>query len=352
MSGTVEPRPLEAKEGRKRIVITGGCGFIGHHVVAHFVQNLPDYEIIVLDKLTYASQGLDRLRAIGVEHRVKLFAVDLALPLTSGLRREIGRNVEFVVHLAAETHVDNSISNPVPFVMNNVASTLTMLEFARSLPKLRMFIYFSTDEVYGPALGSTAFREDDRHRPANPYAASKSASEQICLSYSNTFQVPVFIVNVMNAFGERQHPEKFIPKVIQKVLAGETVYIHSYPDRSQAGTRFYIHARSIAAAILFLLERGRPGETYHLLGDREVDNLQLAQMIAGYVGRPLKYEMVDFHSTRPGHDLRYGLDGSKMERLGWKLPRLFEASLAETVRWTLEHPEWLEADQWSADAKL
>ena len=150
------------------------------------------------------------------------------------------------------------------------------------------------------------------------------------------------IINVMNAFGERQHIEKFIPSTIRKVSHGEKVLIHSYPDKKKAGSRFYIHARNIAAAVLFLLKSGEIGEKYNVVGEKEVDNLEMAQLIAKYVGKELKYEMVDFHSERPGHDLRYGLCGKKMKAMGWALPIDFEESLQKTVEWTLQNKQWLE----------
>jgi dTDP-glucose 4,6-dehydratase len=146
----------------------------------------------------------------------------------------------------------------------------------------------------------------------------------------------------MNAFGEKQHIEKFIPKVIKSVITGDKVYIHSYPDKKQSGTRYYIHARNISAAVLFLLEKGNIGESYNLTGEEEISNLDIAQMIANVIGKPLNYEMVDFHSSRPGHDLRYGLDGSKMNEMGWRLPIDFKKSLEKTVQWTLKNKEWLE----------
>jgi dTDP-glucose 4,6-dehydratase len=217
-----------------------------------------------------------------------------------------------------------------------------MLEYARELPSLKTFFYFSTDEVFGPALGDTLYKEWDRHRPTNPYSASKSAGEQLCVSYENTYKVPLMTVNVMNAFGERQHVEKFIPLCIKKVLNGDKVYIHSYPDKQRSGTRFYIHGRNIANAVLFLIQNGKIGEKYNISGEREVSNLEMAQLIAEYVGKELNYEMVDFHSDRPGHDLRYGLDGSKLFSMGFKLPLNFEESLKKTVKWTLENQQWLE----------
>ncbi len=221
-------------------------------------------------------------------------------------------------------------------------STVHLLEFARELPNLELFFYFSTDEVYGPALGDKLYKEDERHKPTNPYSASKSAAEQICVSYHNTYKVPVIRINVMNAFGERQYVEKFIRKVIKKVLNDEVVEIHSYPDKKRSGTRFYIHARNIAAAVLFILIKGKVGEAYNVTGEREVSNLEMAQFIAKVMGKGLKYEMVNFHASRPGHDLRYGLDGNKLAKMGWRLPISFEDSLRKTILWTLENQVWLE----------
>ena len=186
------------------------------------------------------------------------------------------------------------------------------------------------------------YKEWDRHRPTNPYSASKSAGEQLCVAYENTYGVPLMTVNVMNAFGERQHVEKFIPLCLKKVLRGEKVFIHSYPDKKTSGTRFYIHARNIANAVLFLIQNGSLGEKYNISGEREVSNLEMAQLIAKFAGKTLDYEMVDFHSDRPGHDLRYGLDGSKLFGMGFKLPVDFEESLRKTVEWTMENQEWLE----------
>ena len=326
----------------KTVLITGGCGFIGHHFVEHiFVKT--DWNIIVLDKLTYASHGLERLRNTETldSGRVKVFTYDLSHPLSIGLKKELG-DVNYIVHMAADTHVDNSISTPVPFIKNNIMSTVHMLEYARTLSNLDIFFYFSTDEVYGPALGNKLFQEDERHNPTNPYSASKSGAEQLCVAYHNTYDVPVMRINVMNAMGERQHVEKFIPKVIKKVLNDELVEIHSYPDKKTSGTRYYIHARNIAAGVLFLLENGTIGESYNLTGEKEVSNLEMAQIIADTIGKPLKYEMVDFHSDRPGRDLRYGLDGNKMKKMGWSLPVDFETSLRNTVKWTVDNQIWLE----------
>tara|TARA_B100001093_G_C26847461_1_gene1023544 strand:+ start:2899 stop:3900 length:1002 start_codon:yes stop_codon:yes gene_type:complete len=329
----------------KTILVTGGCGFIGHHFVEHVINNTK-WNIIVIDKLTYASMGFKRFDekifndAIS-NKRLKIITWDLSHEFSVGLIKELG-DVNIIVHMAAETHVDNSIKNPVPFVKNNIMSTLNLLEYSRMLKGLEIFFYFSTDEVYGPALGDKLYKEDERHNPTNPYSASKSGAEQLCVSYHNTYKIPIIRINVMNAFGEKQHVEKFIPKVIKKVLNEEVVQIHSYPDKKKSGTRFYIHARNIAAGVLFLLNNGTIGESYNLTGEREVSNLEMAQIISTVINKELKYEMVDFHSDRPGHDLRYGLDGNKMFDMGWKLPINFEDSIKKTVLWTLNNKEWLE----------
>ena len=326
-----------------KLLLTGGCGFIGHHFAEHLYKNT-DWEIIILDKLSYASNGFERLRDTKIlnDKRLKIFTNDLINPIPDGIKKEIGQDVDYIVHMAAETHVDNSIKDPKTFLDNNIGSTFNMLEYARSLPNLKQFFYFSTDEVFGPALGDTLFKEWDRHKPTNPYSASKSAAEQICIAYENTYKLPLIIVNVMNAFGERQHVEKFIPLCIKKLLNNEKIYIHSYPDKKKAGTRFYIHGRNIAAAVLFLIKNGKLGEKYNIAGEREVSNLEMAQMIARFMNKELNYEMVDFHKDRPGHDLRYGLDGNKLFNMGFKLPLNFEESLKKTVDWTIRNQKWLD----------
>lgn len=326
----------------KKILLTGGCGFIGHHF-AEYVHKHTDWDIIIIDKLSYASMGLNRLRNnnLLLSPRVKVFAFDICQGFSDGIKQEIGNDINYIVHMAAETHVDKSIAEPFKVITNNVNSTINLLEWARTLKKLEIFFYFSTDEVFGPALGDTLYKEWDRHKPTNPYSASKSAAENICIAYENTYKIPLMIVNVMNAFGERQYVEKFIPLCIKKILNEETIYIHSYPNKLKSGTRFYIHAQNIASAVLFLIQNGTIGEKYNIAGEKEVSNLDLALLISKFVGKELKYEMTDFHSSRPGHDLRYGLDGTKIYKLGWKPTFNFEQSLEKTVKWTLNNLEWL-----------
>lgn len=324
-----------------RALVTGGAGFIGHHLVEHILR-ATDWRVVVLDRLD-TSGSLQRLTEISDwgRHRKRVDFVwhDLKAPIPSRLAAQIGV-VDYVFHLAAGTHVDRSITDPLAFVYDNVVGTAHALEWARANPPGR-FLYMSTDEVFGPAAQDAAYREWDRYNAGNPYSATKAGAEELCLAYHNTYGVPVQIVHCMNAIGERQHVEKMVPNTIRKVRDGEIVTIHANKTKTQAGSRFYIHARNIADALLFVLSHGDTGNKFNIVGEREVDNLELAQMIAHHVGRPLRYEMVDFHSSRPGHDLRYALDGSKLADMGWSPPVSFDAGLERVVKWTLLHPEWL-----------
>lgn len=344
----------------KRILVTGGCGFIGHHFIEHLIKNT-DWNIVVFDRLNYASGGFDRLRDINVfdEKRVAILAADFTNPIREGLAREIG-DVNYIVHMGANTHVDNSITNPREFVHDNVNGTVEVLEFAKTLKNLEKLIIFSTDEVYGPASDHINYKETDRFNPTNPYAAAKAGAECMAMAYANCYKLPIIITNTMNVFGERQHPEKFIPMCIRKISAGESITIHSHPDKIRAGSRFYIHARNVASAVCFLLQNLDMGQTmyyqdekgmpqfrhrYNIVGEKEMTNLELAQFIATTLNKELKYDMVDFHSSRPGHDLRYSLDDTKMRQLGWQSPKTFEESLAKTINWhflTAQNKRWFE----------
>jgi len=316
----------------------------------------------VLDRLNYASKGFDRLRDIQAydDKRVHRLTHNFTLPLEDGVAYEIGQ-VEYILHLGAETHVEKSISDPRPFVYSNVIGTMEMLEFARKQDNLKAFVYFSTDEIFGPAAipvpkakvyteGSyswphESYQEWDRYNSTNPYSATKAGGEELCLAWANTYKLPVIITHCMNVFGERQNAEKFIPNTIRKVLAGEKVLIHSNPDKTKAGSRFWIHARNVAAAVSFILEKGQLRDKYNIVGEMEVDNLAMAELIADHFYKSLDYEMLDFHSSRPGHDLRYALDGSKMEGMGWKLPVDFYDSLDKTMNWYASHPAWLKQER-------
>jgi len=331
---------MEQKNLKNTVLITGGCGFIGHHFVEHFLKNTK-WNIVVLDKLTYASGGFDRVRDIKAfdDKRVLFLTTDLTRPISEGILQEV-KNIDYILHLAAETHVDKSIADPEPFVMSNIVGTLHILNLAKEISNLKAFVLFSTDEVFGPAPLNVAYKEWDRYNSTNPYSATKAGSEELTLSFMNTYSLPGFITHCMNVFGERQHPEKFIPLCVRKIVHGEGVIIHSDSTKTKSGSRFYIHARNVANAIYFLLDKFEQREKYNIVGEKEVTNLKLAQMIAKILDKELKYTLVDFHSSRPGHDLRYALDGTKMEKLGWKVPLTFEESLEHTVKWIVDRNFW------------
>ena len=314
---------------------------MGHHFVDYVLKNT-DWDIVVIDKLSYASHGLDRLRDINAlgNARVLVLGCDFSQPLSDGVRREIGE-IDYIMHMGAETHVDRSIENPEPFVMSNVVGTMHLLNFARTLPRLTWFVYFSTDEIFGPAPEGVSYKEWDRYNSANPYSATKAGGEELALAYANTYKLPLFITHTMNIFGDRQYAEKFIPKVIKSLLGGEKVTIHADSTKTQAGKRSWIHAENVSSALLFLLEHAKQREKYNIAGEREVDNLSMAQSIARVVEKSLSYELVDFHSSRPGHDLRYALDGAKLAEMGWHMPMTFEDSLERTIQWTLENRKWI-----------
>ena len=326
-------------------LITGGAGFVGHHLVEHLLLNT-DWNLVCLDRLD-TSGNLNRLDAViggsaDRKERVRFIYHDLKAPISPTLSQQIG-NVDYIFHLAAGTHVDRSITDPMSFVYDNVVGTGHLLEYARTIPHVRM-INFSTDEVFGPAPKHIFFAENDRYRAGNPYAATKAGAEQLCLAYHNTYGVNVIITHCMNIFGERQHVEKFIPLCVKRLLSGKEIEIHANKTKKKSGSRFYIHARNVASAALFIMRKGAPGEMYNIVGEKEVTNLSLANTIARLLFVPdsrKSLKLIDYHSSRPGHDLRYALDGTKLAALGWTPQVSFEASLSRTVRWMREHPEWL-----------
>jgi len=334
----------------KRVLLTGISGSIGTHTMIHIFHNT-DWEIVGL--ATYTHKGLvERITEMLSEHqeywsRLTLITHDLAKPFTKKLKRQIG-HIDYIINMAALSDVEASIQNPVPFVQNNINIALNTLEFAREA-KPGAFIQISTDEVYGASGEDQAHAEWSAIIPSNPYSASKAAQEAIAISYWRTYGVPVVITNTMNNFGEYQQYSKY-PVIIQRaIMNDEVLTVHG--TKEKLGTRYYIHSRNHSDALLFILKNlppylHTPGEVdrpdrYNIVGDKQVSNLELAQVIADLMGKKLKYELVDFHSTRPGHDLHYGLDGTKLKKLGWKSPLPFEESLRQTIQWQLEHSEWI-----------
>lgn len=337
----------------KRVLITGGAGFIGHHMIDFLLRN-SDCEIVTVDRLDY-SGNLNRVDDIikknpGAKNRIKVVFHDLKAeinPLTSNF---IGK-CDTIIHLAAASHVDRSITHPMEFIQDNIIGTANLLEYARRLDHLDKFLYFSTDEVFGAAPKGVDYKERDRYNSTNPYSASKAAAEELCVAYENTYKMPMKITHTMNVFGERQTPEKFIPLCIRKVRNNEIVTIHSNSQKTEAGSRFYIHANDVAQAVHLILDKdlktepdygGAKCSKFNIVGKEEIDNLSLAKMIADAQGKELRYEMVDFHSTRPGHDLRYSLSGDLMRSFGWEPQISISDRIKQVTNWYLENPEWLE----------
>jgi dTDP-glucose 4,6-dehydratase len=314
----------------KKVLITGACGFVGGHILEYFLDKT-DWNFVIIDKLSYAGR-LSRIRNLSnySEKRVRFVWHDLSAPINDFVKQEIGK-IDFIIHMAANSSVEDTIKYPLRSVYDNVLATVNLLEYAKVV-KPKLFNYFSTDEVYGPAPLNHNFDEQSWHRPSNPYSAGKAASEDYCYAYFITYGVPIFITNTMNVFGENQHPEKFIPTVIRKVASGETLPVYSNKAKTKAGSRFWIHGKAVADGLLFLLNgKAKPGERYHIVGT-EKNNLDLAKKIAKIIGKPLKYKMYDFHTSRPGHDLRYGMNGEKMAKMGWCLPYTIDEYLEQTVK--------------------
>lgn len=361
MASSTRSYRLVGKE-MKRVLLTGGGGSIGVHVIAHIMHNT-NWEVVGIDSFRHKGE-YDRITRVCKNHpnwldRIKMIQHDLAAPMTERQIKSLGE-IDYVLHLASLSDVQGSIDDPVPTIRNNVDITLNTLELARTLwdlpadpvkqpPEGTAFILFSTDEVYGPAEKDQAHKEWSTILPSNPYAASKAAQEAIAISYWRSYNVPLIITNTMNNFGEMQQPNKYPVKIQKAVEGGEEVTVHTSAD-GQVGTRYYLHSRNAADALLFILNQGvymhTPGyvdkpDRYNVVGDIQLSNLELAEVIADLMGKDLKYKLDDFHSKQPGHDLHYGLDGEKLEKLGWNPPVNFTESMKNTIEWQQRNKEWI-----------
>ncbi len=342
----------------KKVLITGGAGFIAHHLIYHILKTT-DWDIVSLDRLDY-SGNLNRLDDIIQDlpnkdrSRIKIVFHDLKAELNPIIKKEIG-DVNIILHLAAGSHVTRSIINPMEFVMDNVIGTAHILEFARYLQSngspLDKFVYFSTDEVFGPAPSGIDYKENDRYNSSNPYSATKAGGEELSVAYHNTYGLPIIITHTMNVFGERQHPEKFIPMCIKNIRDDQVVTVHADKSKETPGTRHYIHAIDVSEAILFLLNSNIKNEPdwggakcpkFNIVGSEEISNLEIAELIAKAQNKELKFKMVDAHSSRPGHDLRYSISGEKMRSLGWSPKIKLPSRIEQLVKWSLDNPSWIE----------
>ena len=326
----------------KNILITGAAGFVGHHCIDHILKNT-DWNVLVIDSLNYAGDMNRITDSKSFNHsRVKFLWHDLRAPISKAIHNHIG-NLDYLVHFAAESHVDRSLEDSVPFIATNVLGTANLLEYLKHFQPKCKTIIFSTDEVFGSAPEGVYFKEDDNFKPSNPYAASKAGQEMIAFSFAHAFKLPISISRSMNIIGERQHPEKFVPKTIRTILSGDKILLHGR-GRNDIASRCWIHARNVSDAVSFLLDKAQPGEFYHIVGE-EKTVLELADWICEVIkGRKLNDDeimFVEYPPERPGHDKRYALSGEKLMKMGWHSPVDLEDSLKKTVKWTLENQEWL-----------
>lgn len=326
-----------------RVLLTGAAGFVGHHILNYLVKRT-NWDVVGLVRCGKIGT-CERLRDLDLpEGRVQIVWHDLRSPINEYVAREIGE-VDHVIHAAAETHVDRSIDDPMCFAMANVIGTVNLLNYCRERGLRGWYLQFSTDEIFGTAMNGHAFAETEAPMPSNPYSATKVSCEQFVRAYETTYGLKGLVVRPVNIYGERQNPEKFIPKLVGLIRNGLTVKIHADLQSGATGYRKYIYAENVAKAIHFLLSHGPEDlggkRVFHITSDTELNNIVLANMVAEIIGNPLHYELVDFHRHRPGHDFRYTLSDTNMKSLGWELDEDFPKMLEKTVWWYLDHPKYL-----------
>ncbi|HUG54181.1 MAG TPA: dTDP-glucose 4,6-dehydratase [Vicinamibacteria bacterium] len=312
-----------------RVLVTGGAGFIGSNFVRHVVSAHPQWEVVVLDKLTYAGRR-ENLADVERHPGFSFVQGDIAdAEVVTGVLP----GCRYVVNFAAETHVDRSLYDAGSFIQTDVFGTFVLLEAARRSEGMELFVQISTDEVYG-SVEQGSSRETDALMPRNPYSASKAGADRLAYSYFATYGLPVIVTRASNNYGPYQFPEKVIPLFVTHAL--DHVPLPLYGDG--LNVRDWLHVDDHCRAVDFLLERGRPGEAYNVGGGNEVANIDLTHRILSLVGRP--ESLIRRVPDRPGHDRRYSLDCSKLRGLGWQPQVPFAEGLAATVAWYREHEPW------------
>ena len=331
----------------KKILITRGAGFIGSHVVRLFVNKYPDYLIVNLDKLTYAG-NLANLRDVENKPNYEFIKADI----TDGefiQKLFAERQFDGIIHLAAESHVDRSISNPLEFVITNVVGTVNLLNAARNIWKDnaegKRFYHVSTDEVYGSLGDEGFFTEDTRYDPHSPYSASKASSDHFVRAYHDTYGLPVVISNCSNNYGSFQFPEKLIPLFIHNISNNKPLPVYGKGENVRDWQRVEDHAQAIDV----IFHKGSSGETYNIGGHNEWKNIDLILLMCSIMDRKLGREkgtsenLITYVKDRAGHDLRYAIDSSRLQReLNWTPSLQFEEGLEKTVDWYLQNEEWLQ----------
>ena len=312
-----------------KILVTGGAGFIGSNFVRHVARARPDWEIVVLDKLTYAGRR-ENLAGLEGHPGFRFVKGDIADPQAVAA---VLPGCEYVVNFAAETHVDRSLYDAGSFIMTDVYGTFVLLEAARRAPGLKLFVQISTDEVYG-SVETGSSTESDALMPRNPYSASKAGADRLAYSYWATYRVPVIVTRASNNYGPYQYPEKVIPLFVTQALEDQPLPLYG----DGRNVRDWLHVDDHCRAIDLLLEKGVAGETYNVGGGNEVANIDLTRRILSLVGK--SESLIRPVADRPGHDRRYSLDCAKMRGLGWHPQVAFEDGLAGTVAWYRDHEAW------------
>ncbi len=331
---------------RKKILITGGAGFIGSHVVRRFVNNYPDYQVFNLDKLTYAG-NLENLKDIEKKENYTFIKGDITdADFITHLFQEI--KFDGIIHLAAESHVDRSISNPLEFVVTNVLGTVNLLNAARLIWNGqytdRLFYHVSTDEVYGELGDHGKFTETTPYSPNSPYSASKASSDHFVRAYHHTYGLPVKISNCSNNYGSHHFPEKLIPLMINNIMNNNPLPVYGKGEN----VRDWLFVEDHARAIDMIFHMGRMGETYNIGGNNEWKNIELVIFLCRLMDRKLSRQegesekLITFVTDRAGHDFRYAIDSGKlMSELQWQPSVTFEQGLEKTVDWYLSNQDWL-----------
>lgn len=319
----------------QRVMVTGGAGFIGSNYVHYALANHPNWEIVVLDKLTYAG-NLDNLS--DVRDRITFIEGDIANPDdVEQAVNENGNKVDAILNFAAESHVDRSLRDPLPFIRTNIEGTLLLLESARK-HQIQRFLHVSTDEVYGDLVGSDRHSlETDPLAPRSPYAASKSGAEHLVFSYGISYGLDVVITRGSNTYGLYQYPEKIIPLFITNALESKSLPIYG----NGSAVRDYLYVEDHCSGIDTVLHAGVSGQAYNLGARMEVNGIEVAKTILDLLDRP--ESLMQYVSDRPGHDYRYSVDPSAAESLGWQRQWDFQRGLAQTVAWYKQNPEWWQA---------
>jgi dTDP-glucose 4,6-dehydratase len=332
---------------KKTILITGGAGFIGSHVVRRFVNKYPDYLIVNADKLTYAG-NLENLTDIDKKRNYLFEKIDI-VDKQSVLNLFKKYSFDGVIHLAAESHVDRSITGPDEFVFTNIVGTVNLLNAAlaswKDAYEGKLFYHISTDEVYGSLGKEGLFTEETAYDPKSPYSASKASSDHLVRAYNHTFGIPVVISNCSNNYGPNQFPEKLIPLAINNIKNSKPIPVYGKGEN----IRDWLYVEDHASAIDLIFHRGKVGETYNIGGNNEWKNIDLILLLCKIMDKKLNRlagtseKLITYVKDRPGHDLRYAIDSSKLQNeLGWSPIPEFAVGLEKTVGWYLENGKWLE----------